>query len=317
MKIERRDFLKGVLGGGLLLAAAADPAAGRSPGKEPPPNAVGILYDATLCIGCQVCVGACKQANDMPAEHTGPDPLWDNPRDLSAKTLNIVKKYGSGDYPVKDTVAGYSFVKRHCMHCLDPACVSACPVSALLKNPDTGVVIYDKKACIGCRYCQIACPFNIPKFEWHSATPRIVKCQLCSHLLAKGGISACCAACPTGASLFGKVEELRQEAKRRLAMTPGEVYDFPVAALGSRESQQHRAGRYIRQVYGESEVGGTQYLLLAGVPFDKLGLPALPDESFVALADGIQYAIYKGMVYPLVVLGGLIYMIRKGEGGKH
>ncbi|HSR37081.1 MAG TPA: 4Fe-4S dicluster domain-containing protein, partial [Desulfurivibrionaceae bacterium] len=162
MKIERRDFLKGVLGGGLLLAADATPAAGRAPGKELPPNAVGILYDATLCVCCQVCVGACKQANNMPVEHTaGTDPLWDNPRDLSSSTLNIIKKYGSGDYPVKDTAEGYSFVKRHCMHCLDPACVSACPASALLKNPDTGIVAYDKKACIGCRYCQIACPFNI------------------------------------------------------------------------------------------------------------------------------------------------------------
>jgi Fe-S oxidoreductase len=179
------------------------------------------------------------------------------------------------------------------------------------------VVTYDKKACIGCRYCQIACPFNIPKFEWHSAAPLIVKCQLCSHLLAKGGISACCAACPTGASLFGRVEDLRQEAKRRLAMTPGQAYDFPVAHLGAKEFQSHKAGRYVQQVYGESEVGGTQYLLLAGVPFDKIGLPALPSESFVALADGIQYAIYKGMVYPLVVLGGLIYMIRKGEGNRH
>lgn len=318
MKIERRDFLKGALGGGLLLATDAEPAAARHVAKELPPNAVGILYDATLCIGCQVCVGACKQANNMPVEHTaGTDPLWENPEDLSAKTLNIIKKYGSGDYPVKDTVAGYSFVKRHCMHCLDPACVSACPVSALRKNPDNGVVTYDKTACIGCRYCQVACPFNIPKFEWLSATPRIVKCQLCSHLLAKGGISACCAACPTGASLFGRVEDLHQEAKRRLAMTPGDSYDFPVASLGSKEFQSHKAGHYIQQIYGESEVGGTQYMLLAGVPFDKLGLPTLPDESFVALADGIQYAIYKGMVYPLVVLGGLIYMIRKGEGDKH
>lgn len=316
MKIQRRDFLKGVLGGGILLAADAGTAAARKPGQDLPPNAVGILYDATLCIGCQVCVGACKQANNMPAEHSGQESLWENPRDLSAKTLNIIKKYGNGDHPVKDTVEGYSFIKRHCMHCLDPACVSACPASALTKNPDSGVVLYNKKACIGCRYCQIACPFNIPKFEWDSPFPLIVKCQLCSHLLAKGGISACCASCPTGASLFGKVEELRKEADRRLGMIAGEYNDFPVASIGSGEFQPHRAAAYVQHVYGESEVGGTQYLLLAGVPFDKLGLPALPDESFVALADGIQYAIYKGMVYPLVVLGGLIYMIRKGD-GKH
>jgi NAD-dependent dihydropyrimidine dehydrogenase PreA subunit len=175
------------------------------------------------------------------------------------------------------------------------------------------VVTYNKKACIGCRYCQVACPYNIPKFQWDSPFPEITKCQLCSHLLAKGGISACCATCPTGASLFGPVEKLRLEAKRRLAMEPGEYYDFPVANIESTEVQQHRAGGYVKHVYGERELGGSQVLYLAGVPFASLGLPDLPEDSYVALADGIQYAIYKGMVYPLVVLGGLIYIIRNRE----
>jgi len=313
MTIRRRDFLKGLSASTLLMAAGPpQAAAARSEKKALPPGALGILYDATLCIGCQVCVGACKKANNMPVEHApGTEPLWNNPRDLSAKTLNIIKKYGDGT--VKDRVDGYSFVKRHCMHCVDAACVSACPVSALRKDPVTGVVSYHADACIGCRYCQVACPFNVPKFEWDSAFPRIVKCQLCNHLLAKGGISACCAACPTGASLFGKVADLLAEAKRRLALTPGEYHEFPVASLDSGEYQVHKVKEYVQHVYGESEVGGTQYLFLAGVPFDKIGLPELPEESYVALADGIQYAIYKGMVYPLVVLGGLIYMVRKRD----
>lgn len=314
MKIKRRDFLKGVASGGLILASGGNPAFARSKGKALPPGALGILYDATLCIGCQVCVGTCKQANDMPIEHApGTDPLWNNPRDLSAKTLNVVKKYSSGDGEIKDNVNGYSFVKRHCMHCVDPACVSACPVSALKKDPEKGIVSYNKDACIGCRYCQIACPFNIPKFEWDSAFPQILKCQLCSHLIAKGGISACCSSCPTGASLFGPVEELMAEAKRRLEMEPGQYYDFPVASIDSGGVQSHMAKKYIQHIYGEREVGGTQYLMLSGVPFEKIGLPELPEDSFVELADGIQYAIYKGMVYPIVVLGGLIYMVRKRE----
>ena len=313
MKIRRRDFLKGVAGSGLVLASGTGTALAAQP-KVLPPKALGILYDATLCIGCQVCVGACKQANNMPMEHApGTEPLWNNPRDLSAKTLNVIKKYSHGKGKVKDSVYGYSFIKRHCMHCVDPACVSACPVSALTKNFDNGIVSYSKDACIGCRYCQIACPFNIPKFEWDSPFPLIVKCQLCSHLIAKGGYSACCASCPTGASLFGPVRALRAEAKRRLEMEPGKHYDFPVGAIDSGETQSHKAKQYIPHVYGENEVGGTQYLFLAGVPFDKLGLPVLPEESFVAVADGIQYAIYKGAVYPLVLLGGLIYMVRKRE----
>lgn len=311
MKIKRRDFLKGFAAGGLLLAADADPAQAQRAGKELPPKAMGILYDATLCVGCKVCMHACKQANNMPVEHGKDDKLWDSPPDLSSKTLNVIKRYGEGGE--KDELGGYSFIKRHCMHCVDPACVSACPASALTKNKETGVVTYNKKACIGCRYCQIACPYNIPKFEWDSAFPEIVKCQLCSHLLSRGGISACCAACPTGASLFGPVDKLLEEAKRRQLMEPGKYYDFPVASYDSGEVQSHAAARYVDHIYGEKELGGTQVLYLAGVPFDRLGLPDLPDESYVSLADGIQYAIYKGMVYPIVVLGGLIYIIRNRD----
>ncbi|MFZ5776428.1 MAG: hydrogenase 2 operon protein HybA [Thermodesulfobacteriota bacterium] len=311
MAMRRRDFLKGAAAGGLLLAAA-DPAQARQPRKELPPKAVGILYDSTLCIGCKACVHACKQANNMPPVHRpGEEPLWDNPDDLSSRTLNIIKRYGEDG--AKDTEGGFAFIKRHCMHCIDPACVSCCPASALTKNPETGVVTYNKKACIGCRYCQIACPYNIPKFQWESPFPEIVKCQLCSHLLTKGEISACCNVCPTGASLFGPVEQLRAEAKRRLGMKAGEYHEFPVGRIDGGQTQQHQAGAYVEHVYGEHELGGTQVLYLAGVPFSRLGLPELPADSYVALADGIQYAIYKGMVYPLVVLGGLIYIIRNRE----
>jgi Fe-S-cluster-containing dehydrogenase component len=320
MKIKRRDFLKVAAGGGILLAAQGPSnALARGEKKALPANARGILYDSTLCIGCMSCMVGCKKANNMPIDPTDTLPLWDNPKDLSAKTLNVIKKYSQGTALNKDQETnGYAFIKRHCMHCLDPSCVSACPVSALTKNPDTGVVTYNKKACIGCRYCQIACPFNIPKFQWDSPVPEITKCQLCNHLLEKGGISACCSSCPTGASLFGPVEALLAEAKRRLTLEPGTYENFPVSSIGASQPEQyqsHKVGHYQEHIYGENEVGGTQVLLMAGVPFGKLGLPDLPDESFVSLANGIQYAIYKGMGYPLVVLGALIYMVRRG--GSH
>lgn len=318
MKIKRRAFLKAAAGGSVLLAARGpEQALARGDKKALPPQAKGILYDATLCVGCQSCMVACKQANNLPVESTDRLQLWDNPRDLSSKTINVIKKFENGTAAHKDqSVDGYSFIKRHCMHCIDPSCVTACPVSALIKDQDTGVVSYNKDACIGCRYCQIACPFNIPKFQWDSPTPEIVKCQLCNHLLAKGGISACCSACPTGASLFGPVDQLLAEAKRRLALTPGTYENFPVASIGAglpAQYQSHRVAQYVPHIYGENEVGGTQVLLMAGVGFNLLGMPDLPEESFVKLADGIQYAIYKGMVYPLVVLGALVYMIRRGE----
>lgn len=319
MKLKRRDFLR-ASGCGLLMAAAnTTTALARTEKEALPPEAVGILYDSTLCIGCQACMVGCKAANKMPLETDDPFRRWDNPQDLSATTLNIIKRYTDGTAEAKDReVDGYAFVKRQCMHCVDPSCVSACPVSALRKDSSNGVVTYNKDACIGCRYCQIACPFNIPKFQWDSTTPEIVKCQLCSHLLKEYKIPGCCSACPTGASLFGPVPALIAEAKRRLRLEPGAYADFPLNQItpnSSPNTSSRQVGHYVEHIYGENEVGGTQVLLLAGVPFTKLGLPELPAEGFVRLADGIQYAIYKGMAYPLVLLGALVYMIRKGENG--
>lgn len=317
MKIRRRDFLKGLASGG-ALTVIGKPDLVLATERQYPPGALGILYDATLCIGCQSCMVACKKANKMPEERTSAPGVWEDPIDLSSKTLNIIKKYQHGEGQLKDNPEGYSFVKRHCMHCLEPSCVSACPVSALTKNKVSGIVQYDKDRCIGCRYCQVACPFNIPKFQWDSPTPEIVKCQLCSHLIEKGGISACCEICPTGASLFGPVDALIKEAKRRLDMVPGKYYRFPISDISGAtppEFKSRMAAKYVPSVYGENEIGGTQVLHLAGVPFEKLGFPDLPDESYASISDGIQYAIYKGMVYPIVVLGGLIYMVNKRNGG--
>ena len=138
MKIRRRDFLKGVASG-TALAAVSGPELSGAAERRDVPGTLGILYDATLCVGCQSCMVACKQANDMPPEHSGTEGIWDNPRDLSATTLNIIKKYEHGDGQLKDDVNGYSFIKRHCMHCLEPSCVSACPVSAMTKDEETGL----------------------------------------------------------------------------------------------------------------------------------------------------------------------------------
>lgn len=319
MKLKRRDFLK-ASGSGLLMAAAGPATAlARTEKKALAPDAVGILYDSTLCIGCQACMVGCKTANKMPIETDDPFRRWDNPKDLSASTLNIIKRYADGTGETKDQEHdGYAFVKRQCMHCIDPSCVSACPVSALRKDSTNGIVSYNKDACIGCRYCQIACPFDIPKFQWGSTSPEIVKCQLCSHLLKEGKIPGCCSSCPTGASLFGPVQALMAEAKRRLRLAPGAYADFPLNQIQigpPAQTSSRQVGHYVENIYGESEIGGTQVLLLAGIPFTKLGLPELPDKGFVRLADGIQYAIYKGMAYPLMLLGALVYIIRKSNNG--
>ncbi len=316
MKIRRRDFLKGIVGGAAAVAVSS-PGTIRAEAKERKPGQLGILYDATLCIGCQVCVTACKQANNMPPVRRGELELWENPLDLSADTLNIIKKYENGTGQQKDrTVNGFAYIKRQCLHCVDPACVSACPASAMTKDPETGIVSYDKEACVGCRYCQIACQYNIPKFEWNKAFPKIVKCQLCSHLIVRGGIAACCGHCPTGASLFGPVADLRKETARRKQMTPGSHYQFPVASIDSGKTAVHKAAVYIDHIYGEKEIGGSQVLLMSGVPFDLLGLPDLPDESYVAQVEKIQHTLYGGLMIPVAVLGGLIILAAKNSRNK-
>jgi ferredoxin len=184
------------------------------------------------------------------------------------------------------------------MHCIDPGCVSACMLGAFQKRAG-GAVTWDPARCIGCRYCQIACPFGIPKFEWGDATPQIVKCELCKERRADGQEPACTAVCPTGAVVFGKRSDLLAEAKQRLAAEPG---------------------RYVQKVYGEEDGGGTQVLYLSAIPFEDLGLPKLTSESMPRLSEAVQHAIYQGFVTPVALYGllaGVLFRNRRnGDGGK-
>jgi len=312
MEIKRRDFLKVAAAGGLMAVTNAHPALAREP-KTRSKDAVGFLYDSTVCTGCKACVSACKQYNEMPQSSSTPqDPLWDNPLDTDSKTYNIIKLYKDGSGQVKDREKdGHAYVKRQCMHCVDPSCVSACPVSALTKDLKTGVVSYNKSACIGCRYCQLACPYNIPKFEFEKTFPQIRKCQLCSHRLEKGEIPACAEFCPTGATVFGKVDDLLAEAKKRLQYKAGSSQVYPVERLGGKAVTEREVTPYVPKVYGEKDGGGTQVLYLAGVSFEKLGLPELEERSDAQRSETIQHTIYKGMIAPIVFLGGLLYVVHK------
>ncbi len=326
--MKRREFLKLTAASGLLLATDAG-VSRASEAKGPSPDAVGILFDATLCIGCKVCMVACKRENSVPGGALWTEGMtrppfeynpglrnWDMATDLTSRTLNIILTYRNGTGNTKNAeIDGYTFVKRHCMHCAEPACVSACPVSAMTKDKKTGIVTYDKDACIGCRYCQVACPFNIPKFEWDQAYPQIRKCQLCNHRLKEGKYAACCEFCPVGASIYGKVTDLRAEAERRLAQTPGDFYDYPQQRVDSFKTVSSKVARYQKHIYGVNEVGGTQYLMLSGVSPDKLGLPKLPERSFTAKSETIQHTLYKGMIAPGVLLAGLLFAAyRSGRG---
>ncbi|MCL6430713.1 MAG: 4Fe-4S dicluster domain-containing protein [Anaerolineae bacterium] len=211
-----------------------------------------MLIDTTRCTACRGCQVACKQWNDLPAEKTRNLGSYQNPYRLSAYTWTIIQMR-EVEYEGR---LFWSFLKRQCMHCLHPACVSACPVGAMHKLPD-GPVLYNDARCIGCRYCMTACPFRIPRFEWDKPVGYIRKCHFCFDRLAEGLMPACVKTCPTGALQFGEREEMIALAEQRLKAQPE---------------------RYIQHVYGKEEGGGTSVLILSAVPFAYLGLPTLADH---------------------------------------
>jgi len=193
------------------------------------------MTDVTKCIGCWKCVEACSETYNLgPAIPTQTD-MGDGLSDTCWTT--IIER------------SGQNFVRKFCLHCNDPACVSACIVGALQKTPE-GPVIYDEKKCIGCRYCMMACPYGIPRYEWQKPVPFIKKCIFCYPRLKEGQQPACVEACPTQATIFGKRSDLLKEAWQRIKAHPD---------------------RYIQHVYGEKEVGGTSMLFIAGIPLDFLG----------------------------------------------
>ncbi len=291
MTMDRRTLLKGAAAAGAGAAvSAATMAEASSVRPAAPPDAVGMLYDATRCIGCQACVTACKTANDLPGN------LYDPPKDLDGHTKNIIKLY--------EEDGEKSYMKQQCMHCIDPGCVNACMIGAFKKR-EFGIITWDRDRCIGCRYCQVACPYNVPKFQWDTAVPDIVKCELCAHIitdpetggLREGALPGCCQACPKEAVIFGTYEELLADARQRIADHPERYYP---------------AGE--PQIFGDTEGGGTQVLYLAGVDFEKLGLPELGDEGIGVQARAIQHGIYKGFIAPVAlygILGAVLWRNRR------
>lgn len=239
MSINRRNFLKtlGVVGGSLTVGKSFGATAGKG---ENDIEFYGMLYDSTLCAGCQGCEFVCAEHYGLPAPEDVPEQgVIRKTDDKRRLTINSF-----------DTSKGEQYMRLSCNHCNSPACASACLTKAMVKT-DEGPVIWRESKCMGCRSCIISCPFDMPKFEYDSPNPKIQKCRMCFELLQEGEIPVCAQNCPTEALLFGKRRELLEIARARIYADPENYY---------------------HKIYGEHEVGGTGMLYLASVPFEELGL---------------------------------------------
>jgi len=248
-----------------------------------------LLIDYTRCTGCRGCQVSCKEWNQLGVQKTSffTGGGYQNPPRLSSTSWNLITfneiESENGDF---DRVFG----KKQCQHCLEPSCVAVCPVTAMQKS-EKGPVTYDQDRCIGCRYCQVACPFDVPAFEWHSANPKISKCTLCFDRTEAGMETACAKTCPTDAIMYGERDDLIREAERRIAARP----DY-----------------YINHIYGRFEVGGTNVLHLSNVPFEELGMRMdLPKTPYITRTKPVMAAVPYVMTGLAATLGSLSWVINR------
>ncbi len=277
--MDRRNFLK-IFGSGVATAATGNllnPAKTNASEDNQATEFYGILVDTTRCIGCRRCEKACAEANGLPVpdidELTNKSVL-EKMRRTSDTQYTIINRY--------DTEKGPIYVPKRCMHCNQPGCAAACLVKAMRKRP-SGHVTWDAN-CIGCRLCMVSCPFDIPKFEYTKAMPRIQKCNLCYDRYKKGGIPACVEVCPTQVLVFGTRRQILEEGKRRIAADPD---------------------KYVNHIYGEYEVGGTSHLYLSSVPFEQIGFRKdLGTVPYPEYSTGFLFAVpFIFVLWPIAMLG--------------
>jgi formate dehydrogenase iron-sulfur subunit len=265
MKLSRRGFLRVA---GITGTAAAGIGASRARAyaglERRGEGESAMLVDTTMCAGCRGCEAACAEANALPAPPTDEQVAKSRAgglRDTGPEQFTVVNK---AEEPAPN--GDDRFAKRQCMHCIEPACASVCMVRALDKTP-SGPVVYHGDRCLGCRYCMVACPFEVPKYQYDKVAPLVRKCTFCAGRQAEGKKPACAEVCPTGALTFGKRAALLELAKGRIYRNPE---------------------KYIHHVYGEHEAGGTDWLYISDVPFEKLAMRSVRDEPY---PDKVQGAL--------------------------
>jgi Fe-S-cluster-containing dehydrogenase component len=290
LRLDRRRFLGTVAAiGGTALIGRPDEARGYKEFKGWP-DSNGVLVDLSQCVGCRSCEKACQEANDLPEPEASFDDasVFEELRRPTDEAYTVVNRYDNPDDERKPF-----YRKIQCNHCNEPACASACPIHAYTKTPE-GAVLYDPELCFGCRYCMIACPFNVPAYDYGSAlTPQIVKCVFCYDRIKEGGIPACAEACPTGTLTFGKRSDLLKLAKKKIAENPG---------------------RYLDHIFGEHEAGGTSWLYMSSVPFEQLGFPTgVPAKPPIEFAKGFLSAVPTVFVVWPAFFGMLYAALRHRE----
>lgn len=258
--MDRRDFLKtfGTAVGTTLVSKRLRAGVKTSNNEE----LKGILVDTTLCVGCRNCEFVCAEVHGLPEPSDDDEAMFARERSPSETQWTVVNRY--------QTDGGEVFVKKQCMHCNEPACAATCPTKAMYKTP-AGPVIWRADKCMGCRFCMISCPFDMPKFEYHNPVPKIQKCRMCFERLQEGEEPACVEECPEDALIFGTRRELLDIARERI---------------------YHNPDRYVHQVYGEHEAGGTGYLYLSAVPFEQLGFKTnLAKKPYPEFTREFLYAV--------------------------
>lgn len=286
-KQSRRDFLKtsALIGTATVGLTSSSKAAPENVLSE---DRMGVLVDTTVCIGCRKCEWACKTAHDLatdPIETYEDRSVYKEMRRPDDKALTVVNEYAnttSDKVPIN--------VKVQCMHCDKPACVSACIVGAFTKK-ENGSVNWDTDKCIGCRYCMVACPFQIPAFEFEEALkPDIKKCDFCITRTEKEKLPACIEICPVEAITYGRREDLIKVARDRIKNYPN---------------------RYVNRIFGEHEVGGTAWLYLSSRQFEEIGMPKLGKDPAPGVSEAIQHGIFSYFVPPVslyALLGGVMWL---------
>ena len=286
MGLDRRNFLKTLGVAGVTLTIGNSFAS--KPQEEDIIEFRGVLYDSTRCLGCHACERFCAKIHGRPEPEK---PQEGEIRKTDENRRSVINAY--------NTSKGEVFVKNQCMHCNEPACAAACLTQAMYKTKE-GPVIWRGDKCMGCRYCMVSCPFDVPKFEYHDANPMIVKCDMCYGRIQMGAIPTCVSICPGEAMTFGTRRELLQEAHKRIIENPKD---------------------YENMVYGEHVAGGTGFMYIGPVAPEELGFKtSIQNSSYPALSKGFLYAVPSVFVLlPPILLG--IYEATKrnhhNEGGEN